>query len=191
MNIQKLEEVLTDYKISKPRYKSREVENRSLPFMLGTFHNLIKDGIPPTQEEFIKVFKEQFPDLKIRGIVSRLKKAYLSYVREYHLGFLLRKAFKSVIYDEKVDIAGVDYVIYYKKIKFNIHAFVDTDNSRYWRSIKNERHNFHGEHLDLPLDLSKGKRVGKFILYTGDHINQLREMMEDVISKREEKSGPG
>jgi hypothetical protein len=187
MKIEELEDILSKYKISKPSVKSEEVENKSLPFMLTTFRELIKDGIPPNQEEFIRVFKEKYPDLKCKGIGSRLKRSYLSYVREYHLGFLLRRHFSKVIYDEKIDLFGIDYIIYYKKCKFNIHAFVNTENSRYWRGIKNGRHKFRGHHIDMPIDLDSGKRVGRIILYTDNHIAELKKQMEKIINDK--KSG--
>jgi len=184
MRIEELESVISGYRISKPKLRGEEVENKSLPFMLSTFRELIKEEVPPTQEEFINTFKDKYPDLKLRGITSRLKRAYLSYIREYHLGYLLKKHFRRVVYDEKVDIGGVDYVIYYCGIKFNIHAFVNTESSRHWREVKNERHEFRGEHLDIPIDLDKGKRCGKFILYTNNHINKLKEEMRKITEKR-------
>lgn len=189
MNIEELESVLSKYKISKPRHRGEEAEHKSLPFMLTTFRELIKNGVPPTQEEFINRFKEQNRDLKLRGIVSRLKRAYLSYVREYHLGFILKKHFRKVVYNEKTDLLGVDYVIYYKKHRFNIHAYVNTENGRYWRSVKNERHNFRGQHLDLPMDLSNGKRVGKIILYTDNHIADLKKKMNEIVEDLEKDNG--
>jgi hypothetical protein len=184
LTIGELEEILEKYKISKPRFKNAEVESKSLPSMLNTFRVLIKDEIPPTQEEFINEFKKNNPDLKLQGIVSRLKRAYLSFVREYHLGFLLDKYFDKVIYDEDMDLAGIDYIIKYKNINFNLHAFVDTSSGRYWRSVKNKRHEFKGEHIDLPLNLSKGKRVGKFIMYTDNHIVVLINEMSKIVNER-------
>lgn len=188
MEIDKLEEILSKYKISKPRYKtskssvrSKEAENKSLPFMLTTFRELIKNDVPPTQSEFIKTFKEKYPEVKHKGLISRLKRSYLSYIREFHLGFLLKKHFKRVIYDEKIDLLGIDYIVYYKKFKFNIHAFVNTESSRYWREIKNERHQFRGHHIDMPMDLDSGKRAGKIILYTNDHIVKLKKEMNEII----------
>jgi len=184
MEIEELEKIISSYKIAKPKYRGEDIENKSLPFMLSTFRKLIKNEVPPTQDEFIKSFKEIYHDLKYKGITSRLKRAYLSYVREYHLGYLLRKNFKKVIYDEKIDIAGVDYVIYYRGRKFNIHAFVNTENGKYWRGVKNGRHRFRGNHIDLPIDLSRGKRCGKFILYNEQHIEFLKSEMDKTIKEK-------
>ena len=183
MKTEELENILSKYKISKPGAKVEEVENRSLPFMLSTFRCLIKNNIPPTQDEFIKAFKDKYPDLKFRGIVSRLKRSYLSYIREYHLGFLLRDHFKKVIYNEKLDLLGIDYIVYYRRRKFNLHAFVDTESGRYWREVKNDRHQFKGNHIDIPMDLSSGKRVGRIILYTDDHIFALKKRMNELLAK--------
>lgn len=187
MKIEELEKIISTYSISKPKLRGEEVENKSLPFMLSTFRELIKDEIPPTQEEFIDTFSAKYPTLKYRGILSRLKRAYLSYVREYHLGYLLKLHFKKVIYDEKTDLGGVDYVIYHRGIKFNIHAFVNTKNGKYWREVKNGRHKFYGEHLDIPMDLNKGKRCGKFILYTNDNVIRLKNEMVKIADIKHQK----
>lgn len=184
MTIEELENLLLTYKITKTPAKVEETENMSMPFMLTTFRELIKDEVPPTQEEFIEYFKNKYPDLRPKGLISRLKRSYLSYIREYHLGYLLKKNFKKVIYNEKLDLLGVDYVIYYKRIKFNIHAFVNTENGRYWREIKNGRHKFYGHHIDMPLDLKYGKRVGRIILYNDNHIDALKKQMESVIKSK-------
>lgn len=184
MTIEELELILSKYKITKPAPKVEETENMSLPFMLTTFREMIKEEIPPTQENFIKFFKEKYPELKYKGVVARLKRSYLSYVREYHLGFLLRKYFKKVIYDEKLDLMGIDYIVYYKNKKFNIHAYVNTEGGRYWRDIKDSRHNFNGNHIDMPMDLDSGKRVGRIILYTDNHIANLKKRMNESISDR-------
>lgn len=184
MEIDELEKVISKFRISKPKFRGTTVENKSLPFMLTTFRELIKNEVPPTQSEFVNTFKTKYPDLRMKGITSRLKRAYLSYVREYHLGYLLKRHFKNVVYNEQTDIAGVDYVIYYKRKKFNIHAFVNTENGRYWREVKNGRHNFIGRHIDLPMDLDKGKRCGKIILYTDDMIKVLKKQMDEAGKRK-------
>ncbi len=184
MKIEELEEILATYKVNRSRFKSRTVENKSLPFMLSTFRELIKDEVPPTQEEFINLFREKYPDLKSRGIIARLKRAYLSYIREYHLGYLLKKHFKTVIYDEKTDIGGIDYVVFYKRRKFNLHAYVNTESGRYWRGVKNSRHEFKGNHLDLPLNLDRGKHCGTFILYTEEDIRTLKREMDATLKSK-------
>jgi hypothetical protein len=175
MTIEELETVLSKYNIIKVSKQETGLESKSIPSMLSTFRCLIINNIPPTQEEFINKFKEQFGDLK--GNISRLKKAYLSFIREYHLGYLLRKYFTNVVYDEQLDILGIDYIIYYNGLVYNIHAYVGTENGKYWRKIKNGRHNFTGTHIDLPINLNDGKRVGKFILYDESYIEKLKVMM--------------
>lgn len=185
MTLEELEDKLSTYKIMTPKFRSKTVENRSLPSMLSTFRELIKDEVPPTQNAFINNFKKKYPELVNRGVLARLRRAYLSYVREYHLGYLLKNHFTDVIYDEKTDLLGVDYVIYYRDHKFNIHAFVNTQNGQYWRSIKNDRHNFVGHHLDLPMNLENGKHVGKFILYTDNDIVTLKNSMDEIINNEE------
>jgi len=188
MTIEELEDILATYKIYTPNIKASKVENASIPVMLTLFRKLIKDDVPPTQDEFITEFRENYPDLKSYGIISRLRRAYLSYIREYHLGFLLHKHFNKVVYSEKADILGVDYVVYHKRHKYNIHAFVDTESGRFWRNVKNGRHTFKGRHIDMPIDLRTGKRVGKIILYTEQHVEELKRQIENFSAQIENKT---
>lgn len=182
MDIDKLEKTIKNYKISKPQYRGKN--NNSIPSMLSVFRSMIVDGIPPTQDEFVEGFRRTNPNIKMRGVISRLRIAYLSFVREYHLEFLLKKHFDNVIYSEVDDIAGIDFTVVYKEVPFYLHAWCNTTNGRYWRGVKNGRHNFQGIHLDLPMNLSSGKRVGKFILYTDNHIKKLKKDMEKIINER-------
>jgi hypothetical protein len=52
----------------------------------------------------------------------------------------------------------------------------------YWREIKNGRHNFFGEHIDLALDLRKGKNVGKFILYKKSDVISIKKKMDSLLT---------
>lgn len=182
MNIEELEKILSTYKITKSNRKVSTTENKSIPFMLTTFRKLIIDDVPPTQYVFVSKFKSDYPNLaSVVGLTSRLRVAYLSYIREYHLGYLLNKYFKNVVYDEQADLEGVDYVVYYRRHKFSIHAYVNTRSGRYWRSVKNSRHNFVGRHIDIPIDLKSGNRCGEFILYTDDMIKDLKRRMSNCL----------
>jgi len=185
MDSKKLEKLLSGYNILQSRRTSRtsKSEKQSLPSMLTIFRELIVDDIPPTQQRFIDEFHEKFPYTKNKRLTPRLKRAYLSFIREYHLGFLLREHFNEVIYDEDLDIiAGIDYIIVEGGTRFNIHAFVDTENGRYWRQKKEARHQFIGEHINLPLNLDKGKRVGPFVLYSKKDMVWLKEEIQKIIA---------
>lgn len=184
MKIEELEDAIAKLRISRAKVRNKVVENKSLPSMLLIFRELIKDELPPTQSKFVNTYKNRYPHLNIRGMPSRLKRAYLSYVREYHLGYLLRLHFDKVIYDEQADMAGVDYVIHYSGCKFNIHAYVNTDSGKYWRSIKNDRHIFKGRHMDLPINLGEGKRCGELILYTDGMIADLKKRMDESLESK-------
>jgi len=179
MDIDTLEQKIKKYKINTGGGVKDNENKESLPSMLSVFRSMIKDGIPPTQSEFVGTFLDMF---NTKGITPRLKRAYLSFVREYHLEFLLNRHFERVVYKEEYDIAGVDFVVYYRGHKFNIHAFVDTVNGRYWRGVKNTRHKFKGTHIDLPLNLSTGKKVGKFLLYTDSHVGKMKAEMDRLIT---------
>jgi len=177
----KLEKHIASIKISKPYRTTKKTEDQSLPFIVGIFRKLMKDDMPPTQSEFIAEFRKQYPQIKSGGITSRLKRFYLSYIREYHLYFILKRHFKTVIYDEELDLNGVDYVVYYKRHKFNIHAFVNTKNGKYWRKVKNNRHNFKGRHVDIPMNFDEGYKCGDIFLYTDKQVEHLKKKMEKIL----------
>ena len=177
MNSKKLEEVIKNYEVRIS--KSKEINQRqNFPSMIVVFNKLIENEIPPTQEMFISKFREEHP--KAKGIESRLKKAYFSFIREYHLGFLLREEFTEVHYDQDLDIyGGIDYVINCNGGDYSLHAFVDTVAGNKWRQIKEKRHQFTGIHIDFPLNLKEGKRVGKFILYTKEQVRELHKYLDE------------
>jgi hypothetical protein len=188
MEIEDLEKLLSTYVITRSRIRDEDSENKSLPQMLDTFHELIVEDVPPPEKVFVDVFFMKFRDLRKAGITSRLKRAYLSYIREHHLGFLLKKYFGVVLYDKALDLSGIDYVIMYKEHTFYLHAYVNTRASRYWREIKNGRHDFFGTHIDLPLDLARAKRVGKFLLYKDSDIEELKESMDKFLLEERMKN---
>jgi hypothetical protein len=181
MTTEELETIISTYTISKP-IVGGDGENKALASMLTVFRDLINNEVPPTQQNYVNEFTNRYPDVDINCINSRLKRAYFSYIREYHLGYLLKEHFDKVIYNEKTDLEGVDYVVEYKDNKINLHAYVNTKNGRYWRNIKNSRHNFKGIHFDLPMVLSNGKRCGKFLLYTDKDIVDLKKRLDKFIN---------
>jgi hypothetical protein len=183
MNRQQLEDVLSSYKINISRVRDQGSEIKSLPDMLVVFRKLIVNETPPKQNVFVKEFKT-VSGLTSPGVIARVKRTYLSFIREYHLGYLLKEHFNEVLYDVDIDIAGVDYRIKYKDQWFNIHAFVNTENGKYWRKIKESRHDFIGTHVDLPLNLSVGKHVGQFILYDDNSMETLKVMLDGFTSDK-------
>jgi len=175
-----LERELEKYKVVIPHEINNKAEYTKMPGMINVFRGLIHNDLPPSLDTFLKNYKEKFPEYIIQGSISRLTRAYLSFVREYHLGFLLKENFDNVIYDLEKDINGVDYVILHNNKVYNIHAFVDTRRGNKWRAVKERWHNFQGIHLDLPLNLSEGKRVGYFILYTPSNILYIYNIINNI-----------
>lgn len=180
MTTEQLEKILRTYSITRSKYRDLDIEAQNFPYMLTTFRELIIEEVPPTQDKFIEVFLSKYSTIKKRGIISRLRRAYLSYIREYHLGFLLQEVFENVKYDIEADLAGIDYTLNFNNKIYFLHAYVDTEASRGWRETKNGRHRFVGEHIDLPFDLSRGKRVGKFLLYQKSTILSLRKSLSGL-----------
>lgn len=168
MTSEKLEEVLSNY-IIKPSYYKGDY----IPYMQTIFYNLIKDDIPPTQENYISEFFKQVPKKSSWG--TRLRSSYMLFIRKYHLGYLLREEFENVI-DEMDIISGVDFIV---NKEYSIHSFLKTD-SLGFRKYKNAQTFFLGKHIDLPLDLKKAKRVGNFLLYSKEDVIMLKQRLGKV-----------
>ncbi len=103
---------------------------------------------------------------------------------------LLTEKGLAAVYDRDTDVqAGVDHALKYKEGLFFVHSFVGTSRGRYGRRIKNMRHDFKGDHLDLVLNLSdpQTKKVGDFFLYSDKEINELICEMDESLASSDKR----
>lgn len=192
-----IEEQIESYKLSFLQIRNERIEwGMDFPMFVDTFHTILeKNNLIPSQDVFVeRYFKDNSEDLtevleshelKI-GLEARLRRTYPSLVRDAHFDALLREKGLDVVYDRNTDVEkGVDHTVVYKDHVFYVHCFVSTAAGKYGRRLKNKRHSFRGEHIDLPLELgdNTAKKVGDFYLYNQQHVDCLIQIMENSVKQ--------
>ena len=130
--------------------------------------------------------KDQF----INGIRARLYRTQFGFLTEYHAFLLSKKVFgdNNVTRDFSKDRIGVDFQISHLGITYNIHIFVDSPRSWYYRNVKSTYRNVDsapGIHVNLPYSLSQGKinsllfLDNGFGIYREEYLLYLKHEMEE------------
>ncbi|MBR2709640.1 TaqI family restriction endonuclease [Candidatus Saccharibacteria bacterium] len=130
--------------------------------------------------------KEEF----LNGIRARLYRTQFGFLTEYHAFLLSKKVFgnSNVTRDFSKDRIGVDFQISHLGITYNIHIFVDSPRSWYYRNIKSAYRNVDsapGIHVNLPYSLSQGKinsllfLDNGFGIYREEYLLYLKHEMEE------------
>ena len=165
------------------------VEDMNFPFsMTERFYNLFfKVKNIPTQKDFVdgcmddKVFLDLFDtDERMSGLIGRLSRTYPSLIRDYHFYLMCNdsKFFENVLYDSYDDMCNrADVKLKYAGQIFNIQLFLDTKNSKKWRSQKNEKYDNANNYIEFPL--VRSRRIGFFNLYTAESPWLLKGILED------------
>ena len=96
------------------------------------------------------------------GLKARLYRTQFGFLTEYQAYLLAQEIFgkENVIRDVTLDKRGVDFQINYHGKRYNIHIFVDTSRSWYYRNFKSKtKHveDIEGIHVNLPYALEEGK----------------------------------
>lgn len=188
-----IENQIKDYKMTQIKFKDYNTEFKlRAPFFMMAFQKFVNtNNRVPGHDEFVAAYKlynraffATIDGYTTFALECRARRAYPSLIRDLHFTALLQENGIDVKYDLEADLKGIDQTITYKGEEFYVHCFVNTRASQVNREIKNYRHNFKGNHLDLPLDLdsSDAKTVGVFKLYSVKHIEKLKQMMEQKIN---------
>lgn len=156
-------------------------------------------------DEFLKYYVEQnfdllhsfkdanYPNMRkeefLQGIRARLYRTQFGFLTEYHAFLLSKKIFgdRNVTRDFSKDRIGVDFQIAYQGNLYNIHIFVDSPRSWYYRSVKSTYRNVDsapGIHVNLPYSLDQGKINSLFFLNNGFGIYR-EEYLEYLKSEME------
>ncbi|WP_456273834.1 hypothetical protein [Bacillus sp. AK031] len=127
----------------------------------------------PTQSAFVAFYK-LVHERALKGydeaaVTARLLRSYPSLSREIHFFQLVKESdvFNSVSYCSYDDIeSGIDFKVMLGGNEYNILCYVDTQRSLWFRKRKDFRHkNSIMNAIEMPLDLSKGKEIGNWIVY--------------------------
>ncbi|WML40758.1 hypothetical protein RCG19_03440 [Neobacillus sp. OS1-2] len=127
----------------------------------------------PTQSAFVAfyllVHQEALKGYNETAVTARLLRSYPSLAREIHFFQLVKESneFNQVSYCSYDDVeGGVDFKVTLGGIEYNICCYVETQRSLWFRNKKGFRHkNPVMNAIEMPLNLSEGKKVGNWIVY--------------------------
>jgi len=123
------------------------------------------------------------------GLKARLYRTQFGFLTEYHAFYVAKLVFgdERVIRNLKLDKEGVDFQILYLGNKYNIHIFVDTERSWYYRNFKSRFKNVEQEegiHINLPYSLKPGFihslrfLLNGFGVYQEDYLKYLKKEID-------------
>lgn len=127
----------------------------------------------PTQSAFVAYYQLVHQDA-LKGydetaVTARLLRSYPSLAREIHFFQLVKESnvFNDVSYCSYDDVeGGIDFKVTLGGKEYSILCYVQTQRSLWFRKKKDFRHtNPIMNAIDMPLDLSKGKKIGNWIVY--------------------------
>ncbi len=141
----------------------------------------------PTQSAFVAyyhlVHQDALNGYDETAVTARLLRTYPSLAREIHFFQLVKESnmFNDVSYCSFDDVeGGIDFKVMLGGNEYNILCYLETQRSLWFRKKKDFRHkNPILNAIEMPLDLSKGKKIGNWIVY--DNI-QVELLLNKVIN---------
>lgn len=203
--INKLEKFLKTLKLNKKLQGVHTVE-MDLNYELNPMNDFddlfYKQGKYLTYDEFFEYYVRKHGDLIKKtfknwetkefsiGLEARLYRTLSGLLTEYHAFLVAQKVFgeKNVIRDPIADKMGVDFVIKYKKKVYNIHIFIDSEQSwkfRLFKSHNKRAEQLDGFHVNFPYTLTSGRfnSVKQFDngfgAYTYKYVKFLQKKMDE------------
>jgi hypothetical protein len=127
----------------------------------------------PTQSSFVAyyllVHQDALKGYDKTAVTARLLRSYPSLAREIHYFQLVKESnvFNNVFYCSYDDVeGGIDFKVKLGGKEYSVLCYVETQRSLWFRKKKDFRHkNPIINAIEMPLDLSKGKKIGKWIIY--------------------------
>lgn len=189
-------EMIEGYELEFPKEKNEESEWRTkFPIFLYPFYKYIfLNGIIPRQNEFYEFYlkenknhfeENKYSDEIMKGLKTRVYRAYASLVRDIHFAQYVKENFKdaSILYNRELDTKeGIDLLIIYKSKNWGINLYTDTKNAHDARVKKEHRHiKFDNvNYVELPVNFFDCTKCGKFFLY-GE--NEYKKVHEKIINQ--------
>ncbi len=195
-----IEKQIVNYRLHFSRVKDADIEWRfQPPPFVSSFLVLIeKEQKVPTQAEFCdhyvrsnqgvlaSEFAERWSSESTRidkglALIARLERAYPSFVRDLYFLALLRENGIFAEYRPVVDVEnGVDLVVHARDITLFIHVFLATERAKRGRALKDRRHVYAGNHVDIVIRPEECKKVGAFWLPSLVHVAQVKERLREI-----------
>lgn len=178
------------------RMEDERVEFGNLPFFVDMFYFYVyMRGHVPSPEDFIRWyillnFKRKDScivvyngrEYPLDSVGKRALNGYASLIRDFHFYYLCKECgrFEDVKYSLVDDKNGKDVIVQYNGDKYFVHLFVKTRRSSDFRDIKNWRHTFVGNHIDVPIDFRDCNVCGDFFLYSGQDAYELSKKIQQM-----------
>lgn len=198
-----IEKQVSSYRLHFSPVKDQQVEweFQTPPFVAAFLELMEQRRCIPSQSEFCDYyahknrgilqseFAEKWPAAKTRvekelALIARLERAYPSFVRDLYLLALLRENSIDADYDQAHDVQdGVDLVVRSSGARLSVHVFLDTARARRGRAVKEQRHTYAGNHLDLILRPHECKHVGDFWLPSRIHVDEVKRHLDELATR--------
>lgn len=172
------------------------VEGANIPYMNWIFINLLIDrGRLPTPTDFFTEYLSVYwdtpivEDLMAKGYKSQLRgrlfRTYPSLLRDIHFGMSLQQlGFGEVVYNSKLDgKLGIDLLIIHGGVKFALHLYVGTQNSKQHREHKLKENYDVDCSIELPLQLDSAETIGDIKVYSYSYFIELLMKMNKYLAK--------
>ncbi len=178
-----IEKQISTYQLHFSPVKDQQVEweFQPPPFVAAFLEFVEQRRSIPSQSDFCSYyfhknsgilqseFAEKWPDAAARSrkelaLRARLERAYPSFVRDVYLLALLRE---NHLY------AGYD----------SVHVFLATERARHGRALKDQRHIYAGDHLDLVVRPDECKHVGDFWLPSQIHVDRIKRHLDEPATR--------
>ncbi len=172
------------------------VEFGNLPFFVEVFYFYVYMRCRvPSPEDFIRWYillnfklKNNYTatyngiEYPLEPICKRALNGYVSIIRDFHFYYLCKECgmFEDVKYSIVDDKNGKDVIVQYNGEKYFIHLFVKTRRSSDFRDMKNNRHIFVGNHIDVPIDFNDCNICGDFFLYSEHDAHKLCRKINQI-----------
>ncbi|MED4588230.1 hypothetical protein [Priestia flexa] len=135
----------------------------------------------PSQSAFVGyyhlVHEEALKEYDKTAVSARLLRSYPSLAREIHFFQLVKEsnAFNDVSYCSYDDVeGGIDFKVMMGGNTYNILCYVETPRALLFRKKKDFRHmNSILNAIEMPLNLTKGKKIGNWIVYDEAQVDLL------------------
>ena len=156
-------------------------------------------------DEFYLYYVQKFSEQLIRkfnptnienfrlGLKARLYRTQFGFLTEYQAFLLAKEIFGDVVRDIALDKRGVDFQITYNGKKYNIHIFVDTSRSWFYRNFKSQHkhvESVEGIHVNLPYALETNKfnslmyLPNGFGIYTKEYFEHFKKEIDSGTLKK-------
>jgi len=154
--------------------------------MRAAFYGAMSDQGYVTQKAFSDIILGRYVienglstvDKHLRGaVIARARRAYPSFMRQYHFGYMLESEFEFILDNDQIDYNGFDYIVIDGGVAIGIELSVKTPRAEGWGVVKKTR-NPRPKGINIvriSASRDKSNRIGKFWVHSESDINRIRQ----------------